>query len=395
MDRKEFIKMCGLFGLSIPLHGILSSCASTNGNDDDPVVGQFSGKVLIIGAGAAGMSAGYLLAQNGIDFEILEASATHGGRTKRTTTFVDFPIPLGAEWIHSLADEFASIVNDDSIQVTTQTTPYDSQDLVGYYDGTYSTMPVGDPGEDRKFINSTWFDFFDTYIAPRVLSNTRFNTVVTSIDYSGTQVVVTDASGQTYQADKLIFTAPLKILQEGTINFSPALPTNKQNAINSATVWGGFKAFIEFSSNFWPAYLGFPDSETSAGQRIYYDASYGQNSNRHVLGLFAVGQQAEQYQNLDSGDALKNYMLNELDPIFNGAASSGYLQHISQNWNEEPFIKAAYLEDNAASSISSRLFTPIDNKVYFAGDSYTQEDNWSSVHVATRAARDAVRLILV
>ena len=88
-------------------------------------------------------------------------------------------------------------------------------------------------------------------------------------------------------------------------------------------------------------------------------------------------------------------MLNELDPIFNGAASANYLQHISQNWNEEAHIRAAYLEDNASSSISSTLFTPIDNKVYFAGDAYTQEDDWSSVHVAAQAARDAVRLILV
>ena len=390
MDRKEFIKMCGLFGLSIPLTGLLSSCGSSG--DDDPVVsGEFAGKVLIIGAGAAGMSAGYLLAQNGIDFEILEARGVHGGRTKQTTTFVDFPIPLGAEWVHSLADEFAMIVNDSNVQVTTQLVPYQSQDLVGYYDGTYTTMPHGDPGVDRKFVNSTWFDFFDTYIAPSVLSNTRFNTIVTSIDYSGDKVVVTDSNGNTYEADKIIFTAPLKILQEGTINFIPALPNSKQNAINSATVWGGFKAFIEFTTNFWPAYLAFPDSETVAGQRIYYDASYGQNSNRHVLGLFSVGQQAEQYQNLDSGDALKNYMLNELDQVFNGAASAGYIQHISQNWNEEPHIKAAYLEDNAVSSISSRLFTPIDNKVYFAGDAYTREDDWSSVHVAARAARDAVR----
>ena len=396
MDRKEFIKMCGLFGLSIPLHRVLSACASSNVNDDDTVVGQFSGKILIVGAGAAGMSAGYLLAQNGIDFEILEASSTYGGRTKRSNTFVDFPVPLGAEWIHSLDNEFASIVNDDSIQVDIQTTPYDSQDTVGFYDGTnYTTAALGDPEVDRKFINSTWFDFFDTYIAPSVLGNTRFNTVVMNINYSGDKVVVTDNNGQTHEADKLIFTAPLKILQEGMVNFTPALPSSKQNAINSATVWGGFKAFIEFTSNFWPAYLAFPDSETSAGQRIYYDASYGQNSNRHVLGLFAVGQQAEQYQNLDSGNALKNYMLNELDPIFNGAASNGYLQHISRNWNEEPFIKGAYLEDNAASSISSRMFTPIDDKVYFAGDAYTQEDNWGSVHVAARAARDAVRLILV
>ncbi len=71
-----------------------------------------------------------------------------------------------------------------------------------------------------------------------------------------------------------------------------------------------------------------------------------------------------------------------------------HTEHISHNWNEEPFARGAYLNDQASSSISSNLFRSIDNKVYFAGDSYTQEDDWSSVHVAARAARDAVRLIL-
>ena len=392
MNRKDFIKVCGLLGLSIPLQGVLTACTS---NDDDTLVtGEFSGKVLIIGAGAAGMASGYLLAQQGVDFQILEASPTHGGRMKRTNSFVDFPIPLGAEWLHSSPAEFTSIVNDSSIQVSTQTVGYDPQDIIGHYEnGTYTTSLHGDPGPDRKFINATWFDFFDTYVAPGVLPNTQFNTVVESINYLGDKVVVTDATGQTYEADKIIFTAPLKILQEGTINFIPSLPSNKQNAIQNARVWGGIKVFLEFTTQFYPVLLSFSDSQTQAGQRLYYDASYGQNSTRNVLGLFAVGEQAEQYQNL-SGDAQRDYILNELDQIFNGAASANYIKHITQNWNEEPFAKAAYLSDVALSSTSSILFTPIDNKVYFAGEAYTQEDDWGSVHVAARAARDAVRQII-
>ena len=56
--------------------------------------------VLIIGAGAAGITAGHLLAERGVDFEILEASSTHGGRVRKVDDFVDFPIDIGGEWIH-------------------------------------------------------------------------------------------------------------------------------------------------------------------------------------------------------------------------------------------------------------------------------------------------------
>jgi len=57
-------------------------------------------KILIIGAGIAGITAGKILRDRNIDFEILEASAVYGGRIKKIDNFADFPIDLGAEWIH-------------------------------------------------------------------------------------------------------------------------------------------------------------------------------------------------------------------------------------------------------------------------------------------------------
>lgn len=91
MNRKEFIKMCGLLGVGLPLSTTVSSC----GDDDMPL--NINEKVIIIGAGAGGLTAGHLLSQRGIDFEILEASATYGGRMRSTNDFADFPISLGGE----------------------------------------------------------------------------------------------------------------------------------------------------------------------------------------------------------------------------------------------------------------------------------------------------------
>ena len=63
--------MCALFGISIPLQVSLFSCCK-----DDSTNIIFSGKVIIIGAGAGGLAAGYLLKQQRVDFEILEALVT-------------------------------------------------------------------------------------------------------------------------------------------------------------------------------------------------------------------------------------------------------------------------------------------------------------------------------
>jgi monoamine oxidase len=344
------------------------------------------------------MASAYLLAQQGIDFQILEAAPTYGGRIKHNTTFADFSIPLGAEWLHVDRSELTAIVNNDAVNITTVTQGYQGSDTIGHYeDGDYSTDTISSWGSsfiDQKFIGSSWLDFFETYIVPSIQSKFIFNTEVTAINYQDTKVTLTANGGETFEADKVIVAVPLKVLQNNRINFTPSLSSSKQQAIQNAPIWGGIKVFIEFTTKFYPVFLEFADSETANGQRIYYDAAYGQNSTKHILGLFAVGQQAEQYQNL-SGNAQRDYILNELDAVFKGAATQNYVNHIVQNWNNDPFIGAAYLADNASSSISSILSTSINNKVYFAGDAYTQEDDWSAVHNAVRSARDAAAELLV
>lgn len=63
MDRKEFIKMCGLLGIGLPvLPAYNALLKNTRIKSTD--------KVIVIGAGAAGLSAAYLLNQQGIIVEV-------------------------------------------------------------------------------------------------------------------------------------------------------------------------------------------------------------------------------------------------------------------------------------------------------------------------------------
>lgn len=380
MNRRTFIQLCGLLG-------IMPSATPVSGNT------RFTGEVLIIGAGAAGMAAGHLLAQQGIDFQILEAASTYGGRMKRDTTFADFPIPLGAEWLHVDEAELAKIVNDDNVRITTKLRAYNPQDQFGYYEGgELSTENLGKFG-DKKFVGSSWLDFFEDYVVPGIAARMRFNAEIVAVNYQGGQVTLTDSNGVDYVGDKVIFTAPLKALQDERVEFHPPLPQNRQTAIAKADIWGGLKVFMEFEKRFYPVLLEFPDSETREGQRAYYDAAYGQNTEQNILGLFAVGTQAKPYL-AHRGDALRDYILAELDAIFQGIPSATYIRHKVQNWNEEPFIHSAYLADSSPAKIPSTLAKPVAGKLFFAGDAYTREDDWGGVHNATRSARDAVQALL-
>ena len=363
MTRKEFLKISSIFGIGFPFQLSLVSCQK-NENTAKP----FDGKVIIIGAGAGGLSAGYLLQQQGIDFEILEASQNYGGRMKINTDFADFPIPLGAEWLETSSDIFEEIVNDSNVEVDIET--------------------VAD-SPDRKFVNYSWFNFFEEYIVPSIADKISYQTIAQSIDYSGDKVVVTTQNGE-YIADKVIVSVPLKILQDGDITFTPNLTGDKLDAINSTVIWEGFKAFFEFSTNFYgDNEFEFPIIPSSDGQKLYYNAALGQNTDKHILGLFVVGKPALDYISL-SDDALKNFILSELDSIYDNQATPNYVKHIAQNWNNEPFIKAGYMSDDADWRSVRDLGKAIDDKIYFAGGAYTDGNDWVSVHTAAKSAKVAV-----
>ena len=90
---------------------------------------------VIIGAGAAGLSASYTLINNGIpsqQIKIVEASDRIGGRVMKDTTFVsEFPIDLGASFV-DYYEEIEQILGDDVVLETP-----DNTGLPTFYDYTY------------------------------------------------------------------------------------------------------------------------------------------------------------------------------------------------------------------------------------------------------------------
>ncbi len=73
MKRRTFLKTTPVILLS-PL--VLSACS---GDYLQPGIGK---KVVVVGAGLAGIYAGHLLLQKGFEVEILEASEQWGGRIR-------------------------------------------------------------------------------------------------------------------------------------------------------------------------------------------------------------------------------------------------------------------------------------------------------------------------
>ena len=70
------------------------------------------------------------------------------------------------------------------------------------------------------------------------------------------------------------------------------------------------------------------------------------------------------------------------------------MKHITQNWNDEPFIKAGYMTDHADWQVVRTLGKSVANKIYFAGGAYTDGEDWVSVHTAAQSAMEVVKEII-
>ncbi|MEP2718914.1 FAD-dependent oxidoreductase [Pseudophaeobacter sp.] len=378
-DRRDVLRMSGLLGLA--------SVIGATGSEPAQARRAFTGEILVLGAGAAGLAAGLHLAQQGVAFKILEAGRTYGGRMKVDRNLADFPVSLGAEWLHTRPAVLSKMAGRE---VGLETLRYQRSDSQFQITGDEVSQGRLGPYPDRKFVNSSWYDFYSQFITPAVTPHILFRQVVKTIDYSGPRVVVTTTRGKRFVADKLLITLPLKILQSGSVRFVPELPAAKQKALRAARAWPGIKVFFEFSRKFYPAFIDYTVRPKSSGYRLFYDAAYGQNSQRNILGFFAVGNPALPYVN---GDAAQ-LALADLDRVFAGDARRHHRRHLVQNWSREPHIRSAYLRDNERPATVRALYEPVQNRLHFAGEAYTPGEDWGAVHNAALAAKQAVSEML-
>ncbi len=394
MDRKEFIKSVLALGLGLPFLSMMTS-SSKGGIGFGGNAISYNGKVLIIGAGAAGLTAAYILGRYGIRHQVIEASAVYGGRVKKIEGFSDKPIDLGAEWIHTNPKILSEIVNDPSTATDIEVIKYSPRSIYIWKNGKLRRRNVASLFySEHKFKNTTWFDFLETYIVPSIAANIVYNSPVKAIDYQGDKVEVSTDDDTQYTCDKVLVTVPLNILQRRDIAFTPNLPDDKWTAIDGVPMpKGAIKVFMEFTEHFYPDMLyygGLGDyRDNNNGEKIFYDAMFRKESGKNVLALFCVGDRALEYTSLPDEQIIAK-VLSELDEMFSGKATQTYVKHLVQNWTAEPYIGASYSHHTNAKKAVDTITQPINNKLYFAGEALDKE-SWATVHGAARSAYTAVQ----
>ncbi len=353
---------------------------------------SFDGKVIIVGAGAAGLAAAKKLEEAGITYQILEASDHYGGRIQKEEGFADFPIDLGAEWIHADKSILNELIGQTGTEPDVETILYQPTDVYEFDGNNYEKIPVffmevfyADYFKEYKFKNTTWYDYINENFAEFVKQNIVYNAKVSTIDYSGEQVTVTTEDGTEYLADKVISTVSVGVLKSNFINFIPALPSAQIAAINSIEFLPGLKLFMKFSEKFYPDVI---TCETPTGDKTYYDVAYQKEANDHVLGLLSTGASTEEYYQLANSQAIVDAVLEELDGIFNGAASQSYTgEFIIKNWGQEINTLGSWTDP--AEVCPEDLKASPKDKVYFAGATFGSVfdvDDTSNIRGSVQAA---------
>ena len=441
MDRRHFIKQSTLLsigGLLIP-STFLTACRKGILFADI----NYNGKVLIIGAGAAGLYAGYILKSKGINFQILEASSTYGGRLGKLTNFANFPIDLGAQWLHGKNNILGDLIQKSNTKISlddsevkywfnnqlTNSLPqsvdiFEGDDLpdISYKDyaiqnglgneykfivesiagdqgAAASRLSVFGNNQDEENWNSgdddfkfqeTYFDLIDKQIASEVKDKILLNTIVTKIDYSQDNIVVTDSNNNTYTADKIIITVPITVLKTNDIQFIPALPSDKTSAFSKIGMDAGMKVFMKFSNKFF-------DQNIIGGSicAAYADDSIGKAIDDNVLLAFVMGEQAEYLTSLGSDAAITTALLQELDTMYNGQATASFITSHVQNWTTNPFIKGAYSYSTVGMGNARTIAAqPVSDKLFFAGEAMNINGHHQTVQGAVETGyREVINIL--
>ncbi|KAL3611354.1 hypothetical protein D5086_002374 [Populus alba] len=281
--------------------------------------------VIIIGAGISGVSAGKVLAENGIeDMVILEASDRIGGRIRKDN-FGGVTVELGAGWIAGVGGKESNPVWELASQSGLRTCFSDySNARYNIYDRSGKIYPSGVAADSYKkavdlaienlksleanlvgevieppsspktpielaidFILhdfemaevepiSTFVDFGEReflvadergyeHLLYKMAENFLFtsegkildsrlklNKVVRELQHSRNGVVVKTEDGCIYEANYVILSVSIGVLQSDLISFKPPLPRWKTEAIEKCDVMVYTKIFLNFPYKFWP-----------------------------------------------------------------------------------------------------------------------------------------------
>jgi monoamine oxidase len=435
MTRRGFLKG-GLAAFALPF---LSHTARPSDPD-----------VIVIGAGAAGLSATETLMRLGKSTVCIEASNRKGGRIHTDESTFGVPYDLGAHWLHNAsdnpyvaygrkngfdvypaADQEVHYVGDRlanaSERGTFQAAYTDALSAIGragaagrdvapssvvdatgdWAETVHHQLGAYEMGKDfDQFSCADWYsseggddwfcrEGFGALFAHRWrYVPVELATVARKVKWGGAGVQVETSKG-TISAKACIITVSTGVLASGAIAFEPALPEAQRAAFEGITMGTYNHVALQFRDNF----FGIGDD----GYVIYQLENSGESSPRgvgllvnvggtnltlaDVGGAFGKGLEAEGQQ------AAVDFALAELTSIFGSKVRGALITSHATAWGRNRFVLGSYASaEPGAYPRREDLRAPVGGKIVFAGEA-TSKTEWATVAGADKEGRRVAKLV--
>jgi monoamine oxidase len=449
MQRRKFIKdtLTGLPVLLLAPSILASSCKKNDGNNKNKTI-------IVIGAGISGLAAAKQLKAEGFNVIVLEAQDKVGGRL-RTDRSLGVAFDEGASWIHGIngnpitmlaaqagMDTFETVdesrVSYDIGGVLRSATTYDNTEtelysilnsmmnsgnatqsfetvfnstypskandrLWQFFLSTYVTFDTGDLNnlssllynEGEEFsgvekIATNGYDTIATYLATGL--NIQLNQRVSKVDYTDAKIKITH-NGNISEADYVIVTVPLGVLKANKIQFTPALPNDKQLAIDKIGMNCVNKFLLTWNTAFWDDVQYISYTPVSKDKFNYFVNVKKFNPSVNALMTFAYADYARQTETMTDAQIIGEVMSHLKDIYGTSIPNPTNLLRTKWQANENAFGAYSYTAVSTEMKHFEDLAATINNKLFFAGE-HTEVDYFSTAHGAYLSGlREANKII--
>ena len=411
--------------------------------------------VIIIGAGAAGLSAARELTRlGGLSCIVVEGSHRIGGRAYSEEIAPGVWFDLGCSYLHqgdtnpfvAIADElgvtigkdYGDIFKENKLSLYQGGVPVDSGEreaylssqnefykaihaaadrgedlaiadllgLEGKYARTYANIMAATYAQDIDQVSSIEVATFEDGPDIPILNGygnlvaawgndipVSLNTKVERIEYSNKGVAVETSRG-TIQARSVLSTVSNGILASGEIEFSPALPDWKFEAVSGLPMGTLNKICIHFDKDiFGPEGRGFHVvCDEDAGAAGFEASVMGQNTaivfigGHHAIWMEKQGQQASH-----------EFAVNQVAEVFGNDIRKHEIRSIATAWTTDPWTRGSYtcaLPGQAHQRVE--LARSIEDCLFFAGEATTVGDHaccHGAYRSGIRAAQDIAKVM--
>jgi polyamine oxidase len=221
----------------------------------------------------------------------------------------------------------------------------------------------------------------------------RLGQAVSKIDYSDSVVRVVTQENE-FEADQVLVTIPLGVLQAKGVAFHPELPLDKTEAIDRVGMGLLNKVVLQFPQRFWPQGNWLLNIDLEDPYVNSFSSLEGIFPNSNILVVWQYGKIARERENLSDQDWIA-LVTNQLKTAFGNEAAIQPTSAMVTRWGQDPFSRGSYSFPKVGSSNKDigLLEQEIDGKIYFAGEA-TSSHYRGTVHGAFESGlREANKIL--